>query len=523
MAALLILTTPDGPGATPLPLAESLLAQDHGDWHLAVLGPGREHPDPRIESATSPAEVWNAGHDLVTMLDADTTLDRAAVGHIVAAFAIRPDADAAFGDDLRPHDPSWPMRLRPAWSPEAIRASWSVGDPFVVRLAPHRHQVPLDSSLAARHLLALELLERDAVVVHLACPLATIDRTSPPEWSPVALIDEHLRRSGVPARAVAGAVPGTVDLEPAFSDPPSVSLVIPTAGTTSGEGVRLVERCLSSLDLVDWPRLEVIAVVGDEYQGDPVGLTTSTRHPTRIVRRAPGRFSFATAINTGVLAAAGDLVVLLNDDTETIEAEWLSRLAVHAVDPGVGAVGATLLYPDETIQHVGMVVDDARPLHPFVGQRPTDEGPRRVAGLPRTVAAVTGACLAVERRKFLEVGGLSERYPLSFNDVDLCFKLARRGYRCVHEPRARLVHHEGATRHSSIERREWDRFIHRWGCVEDPWYHPGYIRPGNPADPRRDADHLLPERPPCDPHPRDTVLRSTVHRSRPSGPTGTNR
>jgi len=518
MAVLLILTTLDRADAAEVPLVDSLLAQDRGDWHLGVLGADLGHEDPRIDSIASPADVWNAGHDLVTLLDPGTNLHPGAVGHLVDAMGARPDADAVYGDDIRPRDPTWPLRLRPAWSPEAIRASWCVGDPFVVRRRALESWMPPDSSRASRYRMALEMVERDASVVHLPCPLATLDQPPAADWSPVDVVDGHLRRCQVPARAVAGPEPGTVRLEPAFTEPPPVSVVVPTAGARDPDGSRLVARCLASLDQLDWPELEIVVVVGDEYDGDPADLATAGRHPVRIVRRTPGEFSFATAVNTGVLAAHGDLVVLLNDDTEALDGDWLSRLAVHALDPAVGAVGVTLLFPDETIQHVGMVVDDARPLHPFVGQRADDDGPRVITSHPRTVAAVTAACLAVERHKYLAVGGLSERFPLSFNDVDLCFKLARHGHRTVHEPGARLIHHEGASRHGSIELWEWDRFIHRWGLVEDPWYHPGYVRPRDPDDPRRDGDHLLPADPPCDPRPRDTVLRPTVHRARPEGP-----
>jgi GT2 family glycosyltransferase len=380
---------------------------------------------------------------------------------------------------------------------------------------------PDDTGRAGRHDLALRLLETGATVVHLPVPLAISSGLVPTDDSMAERVDKHLRRCRVPALAVAGHDPGTVRLDPNFVDPPSVSVIVPTAGSRVGCGQRLVMRCLSSLDMVEWPKLDIVIVVGDEYDGNPHELVSDRRHPIRIVNRGQGDFSFAAAANAGVLAASGELVILLNDDTVAHDGDWVARLAMHAVDPAVGAVGAALVYPDQSIQHVGMVIDDARPLHPFVGQRLTDDGPRLIAGRARTVVAVTGACLMVERRKYLEVGGMSPRFPLSFNDVDLCLKLARSGHRTVVEPGAVLTHHEGATRRSTIERWEWDRFIHRWGSVVDPWYHPGYNRPGDPDDPRRDADHLLPRTiadPPTHadhPTPRDTVIRPTVHHSRP--------
>jgi GT2 family glycosyltransferase len=280
----------------------------------------------------------------------------------------------------------------------------------------------------------------------------------------------------------------------------------------------MVERCLRSLDLVEQQELEIVIVVGEEYDGDPTGLASLGRHRVRVVDRGPGDFSFAVAANAGVLATTGELIVLLNDDTVAHDGRWVQRMAMHAVEPSVGAVGATLLFPDGTIQHIGLVIDDARPLHPFVGRRLDDPGPRRLTSHPRTVAAVTGACLMVTRAKYLEVGGMSELYPLSFNDIDLCFKLARRGYRTVHEPGARLTHFEGSTRETAISKWEWDRFVGRWGSVVDPWYHPDYERPDDPDDLRRNADHILApasaRRAPDQPTPRDDRIRSVVHRRR---------
>jgi GT2 family glycosyltransferase len=413
------------------------------------------------------------------------------------------------------------VRFRTAWSPESIRSSYFVGDPFVVRSSMLTMlAVPHDTTRASRHGLALQLLEAGATVVHLPVPLAVSSGADVVDDSIIDRVNQHLLRCRVPAVAVAGRDAGAVRLDPRFADPPPVSIIVPTAGSRIDHDERLVERCLRSLDMVERQDLDIVIVVGDEYDGDPEELVSVGRHMVQIVRRGRGCFSFAAAANVGVLAAQSELVILLNDDTVAHDGGWIERLAMHAVDPAVGAVGAALLYPDRSIQHLGMIIDDARPLHPFVGQQLDDDGPRLIADRARTVAAVTGACLMVGRPKFLEVGGMSPRFPLSFNDVDLCLKLARSGYRTVLEPGAILTHHEGASRRSAIEKWEWDRFIHRWGSVVDPWYHPGYERPGDPTDPRRDADHLLADTvapragPSGHPVPRDTVIRPTVHHSR---------
>jgi GT2 family glycosyltransferase len=522
MAALLLITTMDRADPSASPLARSLLAQSVGDWRLAVLGSPGPFADARIVAAGPADTWWPTSHDSVALVDPEIRLEPQAVAQLVAALAERADAAAVYGDELAADGSLGPRSLRPGWSPDSIRCGSDVGELLVVRTSALSDVgVPVDTGVVDRLRIALRLVEADATVLHVPAAVVRAPDRRPSETgrmdATVDAVNDHLQRCRLPAVAVASGESGSVRLEPAFAEPPAVTVVVPTAAARDGTGERLVERCLDSLENVEWPDLEVLLVVGDELECETGDLAFESRHRVRVLHRGPGEFSFARAVNTGALSARGRLVLMLNDDTVARDDVWLGRMAVHAVDPAVGAVGALLLFADDSIQHAGMVMDDARPLHPFVGRR-IDEGEiRSFVGHTRTVAAVTGACLMVERRKFLEVGGLSPLLPLSFNDVDLCLKLARHGFRTVMEPSARMTHDEGATRGATIEKWEWDRFVHRWGAVDDPWYHPGYVRPGDPDDPRRDADHIRPAalagatyRAPV----RDTVIRPRVHHSR---------
>jgi GT2 family glycosyltransferase len=152
-----------------------------------------------------------------------------------------------------------------------------------------------------------------------------------------------------------------------------------------------------------------------------------------------------------------------------------------AARPEVGAVGAKLTYPDGRLQHGGVVLG----LDGFAGhaQRLLDaDDPGYLGELawPREVSAVTGACLALEARKFREVGGFDEaRLPIEYNDIDLCLRLAERGYVCVFEPRARLMHRESASRGANtwLDSRyasEHNYFRERWArrLRDDPYFHP---------------------------------------------------
>ena len=124
----------------------------------------------------------------------------------------------------------------------------------------------------------------------------------------------------------------------------------------------------------------------------------------------------------------------------------------HAIRPGIGAVGAKLLYPDGTIQHGGITVGIGNITgHPWLGQSRDDPGYFGQLGLVRNVTAVTGACLMVRRQAYLDVGGLDEiALAVAFNDVDLCLKLVENGYRNLWTPYATLYHHESASRGTDL-------------------------------------------------------------------------
>jgi len=434
--------------------------------------------------------------DLVIALDADGAL-RPPGAAALLEFAADCSADAWYGDI----DIAGAVTLRSGWSPTRLIADPTAATPLAVKAGWLRRN---ETSPAARDL-ALRLVRSGAEVAHVTAVLSS-HRTAPVGASADDLT-RHLRAVGLRA---------TVDdqgrLQPTADFAATVSIVIPTAGATLEDGAVAIDRLLEQLHPVP-ARFELVIVVGDEFRGDP-GLLEG---PGRVlVRRPPGAFNFSTAVNLGVLHARSDLVLLLNDDTEPVDCGFVDRMALHLDDESVAAVGALLTYPDGTVQHAGIVIDDARPLHPFVGWEPAATAPH--GGLTaRDVAAVTGGCMMLRRTDFLAVGGLSTSFPLSFNDVDLCVRLRRAVGRIVMEPAATLVHHETLSREPVISADEWDRWISRWGEIVDPWYHPAYDRPDDPNALARNADHLPPG--------NDSIsvvtarlprLRSRVHRGRPT-------
>ena len=250
----------------------------------------------------------------------------------------------------------------------------------------------------------------------------------------------------------------------------STSIIIPSAGhVLPGAETSMLDRCLTTLARLEPLPEEVIVVVGDEFQGEPPRQVNSL--PVKVVHRGTGTFDFSRAVNCGLLASGGELVLILNDDTEAETSDWLGQMAAHLDDPTIGAVGATLLYPDRSIQHIGIEIGDAHPIHSFRGCQ-LSEATAAGGDAAREVFSVTGACLLARRRDLLAVGGMSREFPASYGDIDLCLRLVRSGLRVVMEPAATLIHHESASRPPVIEPWEWERFIARWGESTSSWHHP---------------------------------------------------
>jgi GT2 family glycosyltransferase len=199
-------------------------------------------------------------------------------------------------------------------------------------------------------------------------------------------------------------------------------------------------------------------------------------------------FNYAAVNNFAAEQAAGEVFLFLNNDIEAINRDWLERLLEHAVRPEVGAVGAKLYYPDDTVQHAGIVLGICGVVgHAFRHCPRSSEGYGKRLVTARNVSAVTGACLMVRRDVFREVQGFDERLEIEFNDLDLCLKLRQRGYWNIWTPHAELYHWESKTRGSYADnptkvarfRRELELFIENWADVlaaGDPFYNPNLTR-----------------------------------------------
>lgn len=280
---------------------------------------------------------------------------------------------------------------------------------------------------------------------------------------------------------------------------PKISILVPTR-----DGGARLHKCMTQLlGLTDYPDIELLLI--DNQSRDPYTLAVldALRADARVrVLRHDQPFNFSAINNTAAAQASGDVLLLLNDDVEVLHADWLREMLAQLLQPGVGAVGAKLYYPDGRIQHGGVVLGiggTAGHAHKYFPRHHPGYGGR--LRLPQTVSAVTGACLLTRKRDFDAIGGLDAAHlAVAFNDVDYCLKLGARGLRTVWTPYAELIHHESASRGADDTPEKRRRLAReacvmqkRWGAQlqDDPCYNPSLTLKAEGFSIRTDAQPYL--------------------------------
>jgi len=296
----------------------------------------------------------------------------------------------------------------------------------------------------------------------------------------IRALDEHFARMGIQARAEATPV-GYRTRYALPEEPPLVSIIIPTRNA-----LQLVRQCIRSIEtLTLYPNYEILLVDNGSDDSEALAYFRTLHEQDRRVHvlRDDSPFNYAALNNMAVGQAGGNVVVLLNNDIEVISPEWLGELVALALQPGVGAVGARLWYPNKTLQHGGVILGIggvAGHAHKYLPEG--GKGYFMRAVVAQDLSAVTAACLVIRKSTYLQVGGLdAQNLKVAFNDIDFCLRVREAGYRNVWTPYAELFHHESATRGDDMTPEKKQRFatevrymLKRWGeqLNDDPAYSP---------------------------------------------------
>ncbi|MEZ5276246.1 MAG: glycosyltransferase family 2 protein [Opitutaceae bacterium] len=440
-------------------------------------------------ASNSALDLANGSH--VALLDHDDELAPDALLRVAGVIADHPETAVIYTDEDKIDEEGnrYEAYFKPDWNPDLFNGQNLISHLGVYRRdwveRVGRFRPGLEGSQDWD--LALRIIERihpeqirhiDRVLYHWraimgSTALEMTEKTYALHAARRAL-GEHLARTGVQGELI--PVPGGHwRTRYPLTSIPLVSLVIPTRNAG-----RLLEACLSSIrEKTTYPEYEVVLVDHNSDEERALKILAEARAGCTRVVRMDGPFNFSALVNRGVAEARGELVCLLNNDITVITPDWLEEMVSHALRPGVGPVGAMLYYPDDTIQHAGVVLGvGGVASHAHKGFARGSEGMLNRARLVQNYSAVTGATLLVRRDLYQAVGGFDEvDLPVAFDDVDFCLRLRERGYRTVWTPFAEFIHHESASRGDDLRPDRVDAFAREVAVMEKRWGHLLYRDP----------------------------------------------
>jgi GT2 family glycosyltransferase len=507
---------------TPVPflvdMLRSVFCQTYTNWELCVADGGSTKEDVKATLAEFQAHERrirlrflpenlgivgnsNAAHalatgDFLTFLDHDDMLAPWALFEIARAVNADPQADFFYSDEdmidaagavrSNPH-------FKPDWAPDNLRSH-----NYITHLAIYRRDLffklgGFRSGFEGSqdYDLILRAGEHARRIVHIPSVLyhwrvheeSTSSGESVKTYAYEAArkaLRAHLIRTGMEGEVKDAFTHGIYQVTYKLPSRPLVSVLIPNR-----DHADVLERCLRSVRRSTYTNYEIVLIENGSREPRTHELygRLSQEPDTRIVPWDKQPFNYSAVTNFGAAQARGEVLLLLNNDIDAINPDWLERMLEHVLRPGVGAVGAKLYYPDDTLQHGGVIVGLGG-----VAAHSHTHFPRSSFGYQgrliviQNLSAVTAACLMVKKAVFEEVGGFDEAFAVAFNDVDFCLRLRQKNYVIVWTPFAELYHCESKTRgvDDTPEKKarfqgEIDLFKKKWAAFlskGDPYYSP---------------------------------------------------
>ena len=505
---------------TPIELlrrcVESVVSQIYPDWELCLADDGSRNQavaavlsesaerDRRIRvitlaenrgiSAATNAALGMAAGEYAGFLDHDDELAPFALFELVRAIQANPEVELFYSDEDKIDDTGrrYAAFFKPDWSPDLFRSCNYICHFVVMKRGLLERLGGLDESYSGSQdyeflLRATELTSKirriPNVLYHWRAIAGSTAMTA--DEKPRASADGRRALESYLARNAPGACVEEVGASryrvryPVVGEP-RVSILIPTGGNKTV--FRAVDDVLDKtayrnydIVLIDNSHAGRIAEYADRLRARP--------EPLRYFDWRGKPFNFAAMNNAAARAVESPYLLFLNDDTSVITSEWLTAMLEHAQRREVGAVGAQLWFPNDLIQHAGVVMGIfGNCSHAFKGLPGGQPHYFDFPNLIRNSSAVTGACLMVAREKFFAAGAFDElNLAVAFQDVDLCLKLLELGYRNVYTPYAKLYHFESASKsdkdkipdaaEDAFMKRKWAKYI-----ADDPYYNPNLSR-----------------------------------------------
>ncbi len=488
---------------------ESVLRQVYENFELILVDDGSilaetvgllstiAERDPRIVvvrrestggiSAASNSGLERACGEWIGLLDHDDVLEPDALFEVVKYLQGNPETDLIFSDEDKITEEGLAApQFKPDWSPDFLLSYNYLCHFTTIRreIVERAGRFRPEFDGAQDYDLFLRISELTTRIHHLPRILYHWRRSETStsdniRRKPQALeagrraVENHLRRRGERGHVTVDWQTHAYWVKRELRETRRISIIIATR-----DRIDLLSRCIASITAkTSYPNYEIIVVDNESKSDEAKEYFSNFEH--RLLH-FHGPFNFSALNNLAVEQTNAPWLLFLNNDVEVIESEWLTVMAEHVQRPEVGAVGARLLYPNDTVQHAGVVLGVGGIAEHAFRHFPADApGVSRQLQVTRNYSSVTGACLLTRREVFEELGGFDEeRLPVAFNDVDLCLKMRRAGYLIVYTPFAKLYHHESASRRRSVEALETEVMRERWPeyLERDPYYNPNLSR-----------------------------------------------
>lgn len=493
-------------------MIESVQNQSYSEWELCIGNASPENKemkkileeyknDARIKEVEIPENkgisqntnraMEIASGELIGLLDHDDLLAPNALYEIAKAVNEYPDAEVIYTDedkvttDLKEH---FQPHLKPDFNLDLLRSNNYICHFFVAsrdlikRVGGFRPEF----NGAQDYDLILRCTEQAKQIVHIPKILyhwrvhkaSTADNPASKMYAFDAgkrAIEEHLVRC-----RTKGTVQHTKDLgfyrvKYEVCGEPLVSIIIPNKDQSEA-----LKKCLDSIrEKTSYRNYEIIIVENNSEEPETFAFYKKIAGEKIKVVTWEGEFNYSAINNFGVRHARGDYLLLLNNDVEIINGDWLTEMLSHCQRKEVGIVGAKLYYPDNTIQHAGIIIGIGGVAGSvFVGLPRAFSGYLHKASIQLDLSAVTAACMLVKRSVFEQVGGLEEKLKVAFNDVDFCLRVREKGYLVVYDPYAELYHYESKTRGAEDTKEKIRRFQTEIEYMRSHWI--GLLKKGDP-------------------------------------------
>jgi len=488
---------------------ESVLRQSYRNWELILVNDASTQKntlkylrivpdlDERIKvihksenghiSQASNTGLKVASGDWVILLDHDDELAFGALNWLVDAINVNPRAQFIYSDEdkITESGERFSPHFKPAWNNTLL-----LSQNYICHLAALKRErlVELggfrlgvegsqDHDLFLRFTHGIDrkdIIHIPRILYHWrAIPGSTAsdgDEKSYAWTNGLKAINDFLSSTNTGAKALLSDHPNSYRIQWSLpSLPPLVSIIVPTR-----DRLDILKPCIESvLRKTEYPNIELIIVDNDSKEHATMAYFDEVlkKFENVVVIHAPGEFNFSKLNNQAVSIARGQLLCLLNNDIEPINDDWLNEMVSQALRPGIGCVGAKLYYPNDRVQHGGVILGIggvAGHSHKYFERKNFGYFGRLV--MAQELSAVTAACLVVKKSIYNEVGGLNEKdLRIAFNDVDFCLRVRARGYQNVWTPYAELYHYESISRGGEDSPEKIKRFNSEIEYMKNHW------------------------------------------------------